>query len=99
MERRPSTDVAGRPFSEPIIEAVWHHVVGGLGDSRYKKDFCGATISRDEYGLESEYGWEIDHIVPVSEGGTDRMTNLQALHWENNRTKGENYPKWVCKRI
>src|SRR5512147_2673298 len=99
MRRQPGTDFSGRPFSEAQVELVWQHVVGGLGNSRYKKDPCGATISRDEYGKHSEYGWEIDHIIPISLGGGDNLKNLQALHWENNRAKGDDYPKWVCRRI
>lgn len=99
MERQPGTDSTGRPFSNATIEAVWQRVVGGLGDSRYKKDTCGATIDWEEYGKPTELGWEIDHIIPVSSGGGDNLKNLQALHWENNRSKGDDYPKWVCRRI
>lgn len=51
-----------------------------------------------EYGQESQFGWEIDHIVPVSSGGTDELENLQALHWENNASKGELYPIWGAAR-
>jgi 5-methylcytosine-specific restriction endonuclease McrA len=49
-----------------------------------------------EYGQTSKYGWEIDHIKPVSKGGTDDLSNLQPLQWENNRRKGDNYP-WHCR--
>jgi 5-methylcytosine-specific restriction endonuclease McrA len=48
----------------------------------------------DEHGLQSEGGWEIDHIVPVSLGGSDDLDNLQPLWWKNNRRKGDNYPWW-----
>ncbi|KAB2921718.1 MAG: HNH endonuclease [Bacteroidetes bacterium] len=51
-------------------------------------------MSMMEFGQESQFGWEIDHIVPVSCGGTDEPSNLQALHWENNAAKGELYPVW-----
>ncbi|MCB9358266.1 MAG: HNH endonuclease [Calditrichaeota bacterium] len=61
-------------------------------------DSCGAKIRRECYGMTNEYGWEIDHILPVAEGGTDVLSNLQPLHWENNRHKGDCYPRWPCKK-
>lgn len=52
--------------------------------------------SSGEYGKTTQYGWEVDHIKPVAHGGTDNVANLQALHWQNNRHKGDNYPHWAC---
>ncbi len=54
-----------------------------------------------EYGktIENGVGWEIDHIKPVSESGTDDLSNLQPLQWENNRLKGDNWPTWKCAKI
>ena len=42
-----------------------------------------------------KFGWEIDHIKPVSKGGTDNLSNLQPLYWENNRSKGDKLD-WKC---
>jgi len=36
-------------------------------------------------------------ILPVSKGDTDHIDNLQPLQWENNRHKGDDYPRWYCK--
>ncbi len=57
-------------------------------------DRCGALIDRYAYGQTTPNGtgWEIDHIIPVSKGGTDDLLNLQPLQWQNNRSKGDNYP-------
>ena len=47
------------------------------------------------YGkTESDYGWEIDHIRPKSMMGSDFISNLQPLQWQNNRSKGDNYPSF-----
>ena len=41
---------------------------------------CGAWIFRGHYGRkDSEYGWVIDHIKPLSEGGTNDISNLRPM--------------------
>ena len=42
-----------------------------------------------------KYGWEIDHLKPVVLGGTDDIENLNALQWQNNRSKGDDYPNFT----
>ncbi|MCF8239512.1 MAG: HNH endonuclease [Saprospiraceae bacterium] len=43
----------------------------------------------------SDYGWEIDHIRAVSNGGNDDLENLQPLHWRNNAAKWDSM-NWRC---
>lgn len=65
----------------------------------WRKDQCGAWMNRAEYGkTDSQYGWEIDHKKPIASGGTDDLSNLQPLQWDNNRHKGDSFPHWTCKR-
>ena len=82
-----------KSFSKEVIDAVWKR---SAGNRRFAKDIAGAWMNRDKYGQTASLGegWEIDHIVPLAQGGTDDITNLQPLQWENNRSKSARYPVW-----
>ena len=43
-------------------------------------DICGKWVS--------EYDSTIDHIIPISRGGTNDMDNLRLIHYECNQLKG-----------
>jgi len=94
--RGSSTTRSGASFDERTINAVWNRatIVPGLNPNVQRKDACGAWIRRSDYGDTTQYGfgWEIDHVNPVSNGGTDDVWNLQPLQWQNNRQKGDRYP-------
>jgi hypothetical protein len=77
-------------YSRETIQAVWGKgtIVGNDDPSVWRQDACGAWIGRRYYGdRTSQYGWEIDHIRPQSDGGQDELSNLRPLQWENNACK------------
>lgn len=78
-------------FSEEKIQKVWEKgtIVSGSDPNVWRKDHCGAWIGRKYHGKQDSFGWEIDHIVPESEGGTDDLFNLRPLQWENNRATAD----------
>ena len=75
-------------------EIAWNNAntVKGKNPNVYRKDQYGNIMYKPSYGKCSEMGWEVDHKHPVSKGGTDNPRNLQAVQWEENRTKSDKYP-------
>lgn len=78
---------------DKLIESVWNRArqIEHRNPDVWRQDFAGAWIRRDQYGVMSKFGWVIDHIKPKSMNGDDSLDDLQALHWKNNISKGNNY--------
>ena len=92
MSRFPNTTALGKPFDTETIQAVWDMAEVSSEHAPLKTDAFGSLIWKEGYGsTNSKFGWEIDHIKPVSQEGGDELENLQPLQWENNRRKGDTY--------
>ena len=86
-------------LTEELIGRIWEtaRAIEGIDARMVRKDPCGAWIVKDKFGIsDNEFGWEIDHIFPLSMGGDDNLANLRAMHCANARSKGNNYPSYIA---
>lgn len=66
------------------------------GNATTAKDFAGRTMKKNEYGNnKSEYGWNLDHVKPVSAGGKTKSYNLVCCNIKTNSEKSNDYPLFV----
>lgn len=77
MEMRPK-------YSEEELDVIFAKaipVVGGLS-----KDDAGQLINRSAYAdLNHPWGWEVDHIKAIKDGGSNELYNLRPLNISTNR--------------
>jgi 5-methylcytosine-specific restriction endonuclease McrA len=98
MTRKKNTTKEGSSWTEATKLSVWKKgkEIPKYSPEVWRKDQCGIVMKWSEHGnRDSDNGWEIDHIDPVSNGGDDSLSNLQPLYWENNLDKGDNLG-WSC---
>jgi 5-methylcytosine-specific restriction endonuclease McrA len=48
---------------------------------------CGGTI--DPHATEVGARWSMDHVVPISRGGTNALDNLRPAHRACNSARGD----------
>ena len=65
----------------------WEREFGNVNEAT---DFAGRKILKCAYGqMNSKYGWDIDHIQPLSKGGKDNDDNKQIVHVSTNDEKAD----------
>ena len=76
--------------NEQLKLSVWAKgkIAEGYNGNLYRRDAIGAWMQYSAHGETLSYfGWEIAHIQPLESGGTDDLSNLQPLQWQNHRKK------------
>ena len=75
------------------------------GNVRFAEDFHGYLMCREGYGNPDYYvyqgfektycGWNIHHILPKSEGGTNAISNLLCTNIVTNEEAGDRVTYWI----
>ncbi len=97
---KPSTTDKEKEFGREMTAKVWAKASGNQNYMELEAfDISGRLMLWDEYGnRNSEFGWEIDHIVPREKGGHSVLENLQPLNWRTNEEKSDTYP-WSVSEV
>ena len=63
-------------------------------------DFAGRTIAKGAYNdRNSEFGWNVDHVLPQSRGGVTADHNLVCCHISTNNEKADKFPCFTANGI
>ena len=63
-------------------------------------DFTCRVIVKGAYGdRNSDFGWNVDHILPVSHGGKTNDSNLVITHIKTNDEKADKFPCFTANGI
>ena len=92
--------------TEELKKKLWNKAreADGYDSQEVRLDACNAFMIYDDYGKQSLYGWQIDHVCPISmleelgytEEQINNEQNLRAMHWRNNLSKSDDYPSYTA---
>ena len=86
-------------MSKYSTKEVWNEL---FGNKETIVDYAGRVIKKSACGNpNSIYYPTIDHVRPLSKGGSDVIDNLIICHRDTNEEKADNFPHWKanCKRF
>ena len=62
---------------------LWNSLLGK--STTRARDCKNRLIYKEAHGQpSSEFGWDVHHIRPKSQGGTDKFENLQIVHYDTH---------------
>lgn len=68
-------------FTKEQLEEIWRkgREVEGKYPEVYRKDAAGSIVKKDDRRVESEYGWEVDHVSPSAKL---KERGIPKEHWD-----------------
>ncbi len=70
------------------------------GNRETVKDYAGREMKRSACGNpNSSYHPTLDHIRPLSAGGSDVIGNIEICHRDTNAEKADKFPHWKTNGI
>ena len=70
------------------------------GKESKAKDFTGRVMAKAAYNdRNSEFGWNLDHVLPQSRGGKTAEHNLICCHIKTNDEKADKFPGFKANGI
>ena len=65
------------------------------GNNEWIYDYAGRLMCKSACGdPNSIYHPTLDHIRPLSKGGSDVLGNIEVCHRDTNEEKGDKFPHW-----
>jgi hypothetical protein len=81
-----STATINTQYDEWTLMRIWFSAreAPGTNGVDARIDCFGNLMRWSQYGETTEHGWEVDHVIPKSHGGSGDISNLRPLHWKAN---------------
>lgn len=71
---------------------VWNKL---YGKAEEVYDYAGRLMKKSACGNpNSKFHPTLDHIRPLSSGGSDVIDNIEVCHRDTNEEKANNFPHW-----
>src|SRR5574344_846204 len=92
---------------ETLKEIAWNTacIVPNHDPNVERWDACGAWIHYSDFeNHNSDFGWDIDHVLPIAKLRLYKVprtlwnhaSNIRAMHWKNNQSKSNSYPYYIA---
>ena len=89
---RPRKKYTRKRMSDKQVQKVWNHarVSPGKNPYYYRISHDGVLVYRHSRKYTS-MSWHIDHVKPISKGGSDHLRNLRVMSALGNLKKGKKH--------